>query len=561
MVDAVVIGAGPNGLVAANLLADAGWEVALLEARPSPGGGVASAGYLGDGWVTDVCSAFYPLAAVSPVVSGLGLEHHGLRWSHAPAVLAHPRGGDRAAVLWRDVEATAAGFERDAAGDGRAWKGLHRLWERVGGSLLDALFTPFPPLRAAARLGRELGAGGALRLARFAALPVRRLAQEEFRGEAAGLLLAGCALHADFFPESAASAFFGWLLAMLGHHAGFPVAEGGAARLTAALVDRFEARGGTVLCDHPVARVEVRGGRAVGVLTAGGGYFPARRAVLADVPAPHLYGGLVGWEHLPPAMAGDVRRFQWDWSTVKLDWALAAPVPWEATEVSGAGTVHLASSLDELTRYSSEIARGLVPAEPFVLAGQLSTADPTRSPPGTEVLYAYTHVPRTVAGDAAGGGSGSIRGTWDAADLESMADRVEARIERFAPGFRSLIRRRHLLGPAGLEAHDPNLVGGAVNGGTAAPHQQLFFRPLPGLGRPETPVEGLYLASSSAHPGGGVHGACGSNAARAALMQRSALHRVLVAPALSRVRRSLQRPLTGEGAGPAAGGVLPPDAC
>ncbi len=540
MPDAVVVGAGPNGLVAANLLADAGWEVLVLEARQTPGGGVSSADYLGPGWVADVCSAFYPLTAGSPVFAALSLEDHGLRWCHAPTVLAHPQLDGRAALLSRDLETTSASVESFAHGDGAAWKRLYGLWERLGPDLLDAVLGPFPPLRAAGRLGRTLGVSGGLRLARFATLPVRRLAEEEFRGAGGALLLAGCALHTDLAPESAASSAFGWLLAMLGQEVGFPVPAGGAAQLTAALVRRLEGRGGVLLCDRPVTAVEVRHGRATAVVAADGERFGARRAVLADVPATRLYGGLVSWEHLPPRLRDDLRRFQWDHATVKFDWALDAPVPWTAEGVAGAGTVHLAEDLNHMTQWCADIAQGRVPAEPFVLLGQMTTSDPSRSPPGTEVLYGYTHVPRRIQADA---GEAGIKGIWDEAELDAMAERVERSIERYAPGFTSLIARRHVLGPAGLEAHDPSLVGGAINGGTSAIHQQLVFRPTPGLGRPETPIRNLYLASASAHPGGAVHGACGSNAARAAVRAQARTHRLLTVPAMAAIERALQTPL------------------
>jgi phytoene dehydrogenase-like protein len=540
MDDAVIIGAGPNGLVAANLLADAGWEVTVLEAKPAAGGGVSSVEHLGHGWVSDVCSAFYPLAASSPIFESLDVEAYGVRWSHAPAVVAHPRRDGQTAMLYRDVEATADALEASSPGDGAAWTRLHGLWQRAGTQVLEALSTPFPPLRPAVRLGRELGAGGALRFGRFATLPVRRLADEEFQGVEPGLILAGCALHADFFPESSASAFFGWLMAMLGHHAGYPVVEGGAGRLAEALVRRLEARGGTIQCNQSVTAVEIRGRRAVGVITAGGERLGARHAVLADVPATQLYGGLVEWDHLPATMVDDVRRFQWDWATLRFDWALKAPVPWEAQDVAKAGTVHLGESLDALTRFSAQIAQGLIPADPFILLGQLTTSDAKRSPMGTELLYGYTHVPRVVRGDA---GDGGIRGSWDASDLDAMTDRLESHIERYAPGFRALITDRDVLSPTGLEEHNPSLVGGAINGGTAAIHQQLVFRPTPGLGRSETPIAGLFLASSSAHPGGGVHGICGANAARAAIRAKSYVGRAFVTPGLARLTWALHRPL------------------
>jgi phytoene dehydrogenase-like protein len=513
VVDAVVIGAGPNGLVAANVLADAGWDVLVLEEQPEPGGAVRSAPGPAPGFVTDLCSAFYPLAAASRAIGALELERHGLRWVHSPTVLAHPLLDGRAAVLSRDLERTVIGLDALGTGDGAAWRRLHGTWQRLGPLLLDALFVPFPPVRAGARLAATLGPTGLLRFTRFGLLPVRRLAEEEFTGPGS-LLLAGCALHADLMPELNGSALFGWLLAMLGQQYGFPVPEGGAGQLTAALVRRLESGGGQVRCGAPVREVVVRGGRAVGVRTADGDDVRARRAVLAAVPATHLYGGLVGWTHLPPRLRDDMRRFQWDYATFKLDWALRGPVPWAAGETAGAGTVHLAADMDEMTEYTAHIAMGRVPAHPFLLVGQMTTADPCRSPVGTESLWAYTHVPRKIRGDA---GGDDISGAWDERDREAFASRIEAQIERFAPGFRDRIIARTVTAPPQLAEHNANLVGGAINGGTTALHQQLVFRPTPGLGRPETPVASLYLASSSAHPGGAVHGACGANAARAAL--------------------------------------------
>ncbi|MGB8960403.1 MAG: NAD(P)/FAD-dependent oxidoreductase [Pseudonocardiaceae bacterium] len=513
MVDAVVIGAGPNGLVAANMLADAGWKVLVLEEQPEPGGAVRSAAGPAPGFVRDLCSAFYPMAAASRAINALELERHGLRWVHPPTVLAHPLLDGRAAVLSRDLEQTVTGLEALGAGDGAAWKRLYGTWQRLSPMLLDALFVPFPPVRAGARLVAALGPSELLRFARFGLLPVRRLAEEEFTGPGS-LLVAGCALHADLMPESNGSSMFGWLLSMLGQQYGFPVPQGGAGQLSAAMVRRLQSRGGRVRCGAAVREVVVRGGRAVGVRTADGDDVVARRAVLAAIPATYLYGGLVDWTHLPPRLRDDMRRFQWDYATFKLDWALRAPVPWTAGDTAGAGTVHVSAGMDEMTEYTAHIAMGLVPAHPFLLVGQMTTADPCRSPAGTESLWAYTHVPRKVRGDA---GEEDISGAWDKRDQDLFAGRIEAQIERFAPGFRDNIIARTVTTPPQLAEHNANLVGGAINGGTTALHQQLVFRPTPGLGRPETPVTGLYLASSSAHPGGAVHGACGANAARAAL--------------------------------------------
>ncbi|CAM5237219.1 Pyridine nucleotide-disulfide oxidoreductase domain-containing protein 2 OS=Streptomyces fumanus OX=67302 GN=GCM10018772_18760 PE=4 SV=1 [Streptomyces fumanus] len=345
-------------------------------------------------------------------------------------------------------------------------------------------------------------------------LPVRRLGEEEFRGEGGRLILAGNALHADLAPEAAGSGGFGWLMSMLGQTYGFPVPVGGAGALTAALVHRLRSRGATLTCGRRVERVLVRDGRAVGVRTADGGTVTARHAVLADVSVPALYGELVDAADLPAQVLDDLRRFQWDFATFKVDWALDGPVPWRSPEAAGAGTVHLADGVDELTRFMSQISRRQIPDRPFSLFGQMTTADPSRSPDGTESAWAYTHLPHDVRGDA---GDEGLTGRWDAKEQEIMADRVERQVERFAPGFRSVIRARRILAPPTLQTMDRNLHGGAINGGTTAMHQQLFFRPLPGTGRPETPVAGLFLASAGAHPGGGVHGAPGANAARAVL--------------------------------------------
>ncbi|MFE9252742.1 phytoene desaturase family protein [Streptomyces sp. NPDC007088] len=517
MPDAVVIGAGPNGLVAANLLADAGWSVEVLEAQDQPGGAVRHDRGVDPEFVSDLFSTFYPLAAASPVIAGLRLEREGLRWSHAPKVLAHPLRDGRCAVLSRDPQETAASLDTFAPGDGAAWEELRTVWETLRPGVVDALFTPFPPVRAVARLALRLRAAGGLRLARTMVLPVRRLGEEEFRGEGGGLLLAGNALHADLAPEAAGSGGFGWLMSMLGQTYGFPVPTGGSGALTAALVRRLARRGGSVRCGERVTEVLVRGGRAVGVRTSGGEEVPARRAVLADVSAPDLYGSLVAGHHLPGRLLADLRRFQWDFATFKVDWALNGPVPWSCPQAAQAGTVHLAEGVDGLTRFAAQIAMGQVPDEPFTLFGQMTTTDPSRSPLGTESAWAYTHVPHRVRGDA---GDEGLTGTWDAREQEVMADRVEAQVERYAPGFRALVRARRVLAPTTLENLDANLRGGAINGGTTAMHQQLFFRPTPGTGRPETPVPGLYLASASAHPGGGVHGAPGANAARSALRDR-----------------------------------------
>ncbi|GGV21071.1 dehydrogenase [Actinomadura cremea] len=541
MPDAIVVGAGQNGLVAANLLADAGWDVLVLEAQPEPGGAVRSDRGVHPDHVSDLCSAFYPLGVASPAMRALGLERHGLRWRHAPAVLAHPLPDGRCAVLERDPDATAAGLESFGAGDGEAWLRLYALWERMGEELLRALFTPFPPVRptpalAAAAYRAGAPAGGVLGVLRTLLSPVRTLGEREFAGAGGPLLLAGSTLHTDLSPESTGGAAFGWLLAMAGQRYGWPVPEGGAGELTAALVRRLEAAGGRVRCGTPVTSVIVREGRALGVRTADGEPIRAGKAVLADVSAPALYGGLVGWEHLPARLREQMRRFDWDPATFKVDWALSGPIPWTSPGAARAGTVHLAPDMDALTRYGADLATGRVPAEPFALLGQMTTADPARSPAGTESVWAYTHVPHRVRGDA---GPDGITGAWDERERAAFAGRLEGIVERLAPGFRDRIAARRIVAPPDFAARNASLPGGALNGGSSLPHQQLVFRPVPGLGRAETSVAGLFLASASAHPGGGVHGGCGTNAARAALAHASPAGRLVLTPALAALRRAL----------------------
>jgi phytoene dehydrogenase-like protein len=254
------------------------------------------------------------------------------------------------------------------------------------------------------------------------------------------------------------------------------------------------------------------------VLTTTGERVPVRHAVVADVSAPLLYGGLVAPEDLPPRVARAMRRFELDPGTVKVDWALDGPVPWTSPPPVPVGCLHVADSVAAMQESLGQVAAGVVPSRPFLLAGQMTTADPTRSPAGTESMWAYTHVPHRTAYDAGASGSDAIRGVWDRDDCERFADRMQAELERHAPDVASRIRARRVLGPRELEARNASLVGGAVNGGTSQLHQQLVFRPVPGDGRPTTGIRGLYLGSSSAHPGGGVHGACGANAARAAVV-------------------------------------------
>jgi phytoene dehydrogenase-like protein len=474
--DAIVIGAGHNGLVAANVLADAGLSVAVYEAAAAAGGAVRTEELVEPGFHNDVFSAFYPLAVSSPALRAMQLERWGVRWCHGPLVLAHPTPDGQCVALSRDLDETAASLDRYASGDGDAWRELMRLWARIEPAVLRSLATPVPPVRSGLSLLARLGPRGLFDFGRLALLPVRRFAAEHFHGEGAALLLGGNALHTDLTPDSAFGGFFGFLLTALGQRHGFPFPAGGAGSLAGALVNRAEAGGVEIIRSVGVEHILVHRGRAVGVVAGG-----------EEVRTRHVLGAVSLWELDRLLGRETAPTVEPDPAVVKVDWTLDGPVPWTAEDARRAPVVHLAESLDALTVYSAELARGLEPQRPFVLFGQYSMGDTSRAPAGKETAWAYTHVPPH-------------------ADATATADRLEAEVEGRAPGFKGLVRGRHvaLLPP------------GRVNGGTAQLHNQLVFRGTP-WGRPRTNIASLYLASSSAHPGGGVHGCAGWNAAHAAL--------------------------------------------
>ncbi|MBV9353661.1 MAG: NAD(P)/FAD-dependent oxidoreductase [Mycobacterium sp.] len=502
-VDAVVIGAGHNGLVAASMLADAGWDVLVLEAQPEPGGAVRSA-ELTPGYITDLFSSFYPMTAASPAIAALQLADHGLKWSHAPVVVGHPRSGtdDDPPLLYRDPACTATELERREPADGENWWRVVQLWQKINKPLLDAMLSPFPPVRPMIRLLLRLGTADAVRLAHLLVQPANTMVSALFDGEAPRLLLLGNAMHADAPPDAPGSGAFGFLMTMLAQDVGWPVPIGGSGQLTAALVNRARSAGAQIECNQTVSRIEVRGGQAVGVTTEGGRTVRARRAIVADVTAPRLYQEMLPRDAVPDGLLRELDHYIWDPPVVKVNYALNGTIPWRSERLAGVGTVHLGADADGLVRWMADLNTRVVPQHPFMLLGQTTTADPTRSPKGTESVWAYTHLPRNVADD-------------DSADeLAKMVDQV---IEEHAPGFGARVISRFVQRPSDLEASDANLHLGALNGGTAQLQQMLIFRPAPGMGRAETPVERLYLGSASATPGGSVHGACGRNAANAAL--------------------------------------------
>ncbi len=502
-VDAVVIGAGHNGLVAAAMLADAGWDVLVLEAQPEPGGAVRSA-ELTPGFVTDLYSSFYPMTAASPAIAALGLEDHGLRWSHAPAVVGHPRSGDDddPPILYRDAARTAAEFERRERSDGENWWRIVTLWQTIRTPLMDALLSPFPPVRPVLQLLRRLGTAEAIRLANLLVQPANAMAEQLFVGEAPRTLLLGNAMHADIPPDAPGSGVMGFLMAMLGQDVGWPVPVGGSGEMTAALVRRARAAGAQIECGREVSRIQVRGGRAVGVTTADGSSVRVRRAVVANVTAPRLFCDLLPRDAVPHNLLRDMQHYVWDPPVLKVNYTLREPIPWRSQSLNGVGTVHLGADADGLVRWMADLNTRVVPKSPFMLLGQTTTADPTRSPEGTESVWAYTHLPRTVADDES---------------ADRLAESMDDVIEEHAPGFADRLIGRFVQRPSDLEASNANLYRGSVNGGTSQLQQMLIFRPAPGMGRAETPIERLFLGSASATPGGSVHGACGRNAANAAL--------------------------------------------
>lgn len=486
--DAIVIGAGPNGLVAAATLARRGWRVLVLEAQPRPGGAAWSMELTRPGFVHDVGAAFFPFADDSPAFHELDLAGAGLRWVNAPRESCHPAPDGTSPTISRDAEESARSF----GDDGPAWRGLAGWMSHMGPRLAEAILAPLPGWRPAWRLG----VGNLARLA-FAGLgSTAGFSTRHFRTEAARRVIPGLALHVDLGPDDAAGAGLGLVLGLLASRSGFRVPVGGAKAITESLLRRLTDAGGAVKLGQRVERLIVRGRRVVAVRTATD-EIAVKRAVLADVGPPALYGKLLADVPGLSCLRRRAMRFRYGWGTFKMDWALSGPVPWSSPEARESAVVHAGDSVADLRRFTRQARAGEIPDNPYLVIGQQSLCDPSRAPLGGHTLWAYSRVP---AAD------------WSR-HREAFADRIERRIEGLAPGFRALILARYVAAPPELEAMDENLVGGDLGGGSAQLDQQLFLRPLfPWYGY-RTPVAGLYLCSASTHPGAGVHGACGYNAA------------------------------------------------
>jgi len=494
----IVIGAGHNGLVAAIRLAEHGLDVTVLEHAPAPGGATASAEVTVPGFVHDLCAGFVPMAMASPALRALRLEREGVAFVNPPIAMAHPFEDGSAIALHRDVAATVESL--GVAGSG--WEAAMREVLPHADALVSALLSPLPPvgpgLRAAAGLRRDLP-----RWARRLLGPVDALGLELFDGDnRASAWLAGSAQHTGLPPTTTASGAFGFVLQLLAHRHGWPIVRGGTGRLVDALVRRAERAGVRVRCGAPVKEIQVARGRVAGVVLASGETVDAG-AVVSTVSA-RVLGRLVPEGALPGGVHRRLRGWRHRTGAFKLDYALAAPMPWAAEEARGAAVVHVGGSLDELADAASAGWRGEVPQRPALVVGQQSLFDTTRAPAGAHTLYVYAHVPAQQYAE----------------DDERVAELIEAQLERFAPGFSSTVVARAIRPPFQAEAENPSQVGGDIAGGSYELDQQLVFRPSPSMSRYRTPLRGLYVAGASVHPGGAVHGISGRGAADALLRDR-----------------------------------------
>lgn len=464
--DAVVVGAGPNGLSAAITLARAGKSVLVVEAADRPGGGCRTAELTLPGFRHDVCSTVQSMVSSSPFLAGLPLAEMGCEEVYPEVALAHPLDGGTAVAMYRSVERTAAGLGRDEG----AYRRLVGPLARASRGLFAEVLGPLRPPRHAISMAR-LGARGVW--------PAATLARTVFRTEEARALFAGVSAHAIQPLTNVLTSTFGLMLAISVHASGWPVVRGGSEALTRALVEELERLGGEVRSDSPVTDVDE---------------LPNARAVLLDLTPRQVLE--VAGERLPHGYRRELGRYRYGPGVFKLDFALDGPIPWTADTCRRAGTVHLGASLDEIVASEAAAVTASAATRPFVILVQATVCDPTRAPEGKHTAWAYCHVP-----------NGST---------EDMTVAIEDQVERFAPGFRDLVLARHVTGPAALEAYNANYVGGDINGGIQD-WRQLFTRP---VARPlpyATPDRRLYICSSSTPPGGGVHGMCGYWAARTAL--------------------------------------------
>jgi len=464
--DAVVVGSGPNGLSAALVLAQAGLATLVIEANTRPGGGARSGELTLPGFLHDICSTVHPLGIGSPFFRQLDLEAHGVTWCQPPFALAHVLGDGSAVTLSRSLSETAQGLGPDK----QAYLDLMSPLVEGADELLFEILGPL-------RMPRS-----PLLLARFGLAALQSLdgfVKRRFEAPATRALMAGMGAHAMQPLDAAATASFALVLGLLGHVAGWPVARGGSQSITDALLRLFRDRGGELSTGHAVTAFSE---------------LPPARAYLFDVTPQELLK--IASTELPSRYGRRLQSFRYGPGVFKMDWALSAPVPWKDPRCRAAATVHLAGSLEDVARPEAAVQRGEISDEPFVIFVQPSLFDATRAPSGKHTAWAYCHVPWRSRVD--------------------VSDQIEARIERYAPGFKDLVLARLSTNTDGLERYNANYVGGDINGGSAT-LGQLFTRPVARLDPYSTPNPRLFLCSSSTPPGGGVHGMSGYWAAKSAL--------------------------------------------
>jgi phytoene dehydrogenase-like protein len=462
--DAVIIGAGPNGLAAAITLAQAGRAVVVFEAEDTIGGGMRSAELTLPGFTHDVCAAVVPLALASPFFRTLPLGKHGLAFIHPDAPLAHPLDDGTAVIVERSVEQTATGLGRDGPSYAKLFGPLVRDWTKLEPLLLGALKLPEHPLVAA-------------RFALNALRSASSLAKSKFRDMRARALFAGLAAHSILPLEDSPSAAFGLVLGILAHAVGWPIVRGGTQKLADALAAHLRSLGGEIRTGAPVSSIDELSPNAT---------------VLCDV-SPRQLAAIAG-SRFTPGFRAALERYRYGPGVCKVDWALDAAIPWKARECARAGTVHLGGTLEEIAASERDAWRGVESSAPFVLLAQQTLFDPSRAPAGKHTAWAYCHVPNGSSKD--------------------MSGVIETQIERFAPGFRARILQRSVMLPGDLQRHNANLIGGDVGGG-AVTLGQLFTRPTWRLYATTDPR--IFICSASSPPGGGVHGLCGHLAAKRAL--------------------------------------------
>jgi phytoene dehydrogenase-like protein len=464
--DAVIVGAGPNGLSAAIELGRAQLTTLVIEARGTAGGGARTEALTLPGFAHDVCSTVHPLGAASPFFKSLALERHGLTWLESPAPVAHVLDDGNVVTLERSIEDTAAQLGRDGPPYLRLLTPIVNEFDSLIEMILGPLRFPASPLSLA-------------RFGLYGLQSMSGLAQGHFREQAAAALLGGIAAHAMLPLDAAATASFGLVLGAAGHHVGWPIARGGSQAITQALVQCLRSLGGEVVCDRPVRRFAE---------------LPRARAYLFDVTPRQLLE--IADTELPPGYQRRLSEFRYGPGVYKMDWALREPIPWRDAACTRAATVHLSGDLACLNRAESAVHAGSLAERPFVLVVQSSNFDPTRAPTGRHTAWAYCHVPHGSRLDA--------------------SRVIEDQIERYAPGFRDVVLARFTRDAPGMQQYNPNYVGGDINGGVSD-LGQLFFRPVARLDPYSTPAPHVFLCSSSTPPGGGVHGMCGYWAARSVL--------------------------------------------